>query len=240
MHSDALSADLALEVAGLRFAFAGNDPVFDGFGLKVRQRSVHCLLGPSGCGKSTLLRLISGLERPDAGTIRFRDRLVFGDGTDAPPERRKVGIVFQDLALFPNLTVRRNVMFGMRSTIRSERRQAADALLERVNLAGYADRMPHTLSGGQQQRVAIARALASRPDVMLLDEPFSSLDASLRKDLRQELLELLRNSGVGTLLVTHDDREACEVGDEITWMGLPGPNRISLVEHRGAKSGSLS
>ncbi|MCR9215831.1 MAG: ABC transporter ATP-binding protein [bacterium] len=222
MRAVATSSDLALAVSGLRFAYPGHDPVFDGFNLKVRCCSVHCLLGPSGCGKSTLLRLISGLERPAAGVIRFRDRAVFDAGTNIPPERRRVGLVFQDLALFPNMSVRRNVTFGMRSTPRSQRRDAADELLCRVGLADYASRMPHTLSGGQQQRVAIARALASRPDVMLLDEPFSSLDTGLRKDLREELLSLLRLSGVGTLMVTHDDREACEVGDEITWLGLPG------------------
>lgn len=213
------SPDFALEVLGLGFAYERQRPVFSDFNLKVRCRSVHCLLGPSGCGKSTLLRLISGLERPHAGVIRFRDRMVCGEGNHTPPERRKVGVVFQDLALFPNMSVRRNVMFGMRSTHRSQRRVEADEMLSRVGLLDYADRMPHTLSGGQQQRVAIARALASRPDVMLLDEPFSSLDAKLRKDLRAELLGLLRSSGVGTLMVTHDDGEACEVGDETTWLG---------------------
>lgn len=184
--------------------------------LAVRPGEVHCLLGPSGSGKSTLLRLVAGLETLQSGRILIAGREVAGPRTHVPPEDRPIGFVFQDYALFPHLDVRRNVTFGMGKTGAAQQRAAADALLERVDMAAYASAMPHTLSGGQQQRVALARALARRPVVMLLDEPFSGLDAQLREDVRRTTLEVLRSAGVATLMVTHDPRESLVAGDVVS------------------------
>jgi iron(III) transport system ATP-binding protein len=174
------------------------------------------VLGPSGSGKSTLLRLVAGLERLQRGAIAIAGRTVSAPGLHVPPERRPVGFVFQDYALFPHLDARHNVAFGMAHLPRRQRLRTADALLERVGLASHARAMPHTLSGGQQQRVALARALARRPQVMLLDEPFSGLDRQLRSDVRRITLELLRESGAATLMITHDPEEALLVGDRLS------------------------
>ena len=184
--------------------------------LNVPAGSIVALLGPSGCGKTTLLRTIAGLETPEAGIIRVGERLVFCPQAPIPPERRHIGMVFQDWALFPHLSVAGNVAFGLP---RSERRSArVDEALAMVDLAGLADRSPATLSGGQQQRVAIARALANRPSVILLDEPFSNLDATLRVQIRNEVQRLLRDLGVTTLFVTHDQEEAFAIGDSVAVM----------------------
>ena len=184
--------------------------------LDVSPGEVHCLLGPSGSGKSTLLRLIAGLERLQSGGLHLDGREVSTPSVHVAPERRAVGFVFQDFALFPHLDVRSNVVFGMPRGPAAERRRAADSLLERVGMADFASAMPHTLSGGQQQRVALVRALARRPAVMLLDEPFSGLDARLREDVRATTLEVLRASGVATLMVTHDAQEALAVSQRIS------------------------
>jgi len=213
----------ALRLRGVRFAYGCGPLVHADVDLEVAAGEVHCVLGPSGCGKTTLLRLVAGLERVAAGTIEVAGRTVADARRHVPPERRRVGIVFQDFALFPNLSVRRNVMFGLRDGRRRARRAAAERLLDRVGMLGCADRMPHTLSGGQQQRVALARALAAGPEVMLLDEPFSSLDAELRARLRGDLLGVLRGAGVATLMVTHDPAEAAAVADRSTWLGGETP-----------------
>ncbi|MEM9552714.1 MAG: ABC transporter ATP-binding protein [Acidobacteriota bacterium] len=186
--------------------------------LRVRPGAVHCLLGPSGSGKSTLLRLIAGLESLEQGSITIDGRVV-ADAERAlhrPPEDRAVGFVFQDYALFPHLDVRHNVAFGLRRGSRRDRHRAADRWLERVGMSSHATAMPHTLSGGQQQRVALARALAPEPRIMLLDEPFSGLDDHLRAAVRKTTLEILRTTGVATLLVTHDPREALLAGDVVS------------------------
>jgi iron(III) transport system ATP-binding protein len=182
--------------------------------LQVDAGEVVCLLGPSGSGKSTLLRLVAGLERLRDGRILIAGREVAGPARDQRPEQRSVGFVFQDYALFPHLDVRRNVLFGMEGRD-AEHGREADALLERVGMAGFETAMPHTLSGGQQQRVALARALARHPQVMLLDEPFSGLDARLREDVRSTTLDVLREREVATLMVTHDPLEALVAGDRI-------------------------
>jgi len=207
-----------LRVRELCFAYNPNEPVLEHVNLDVRQGEVHCILGPSGCGKSTLLRLVCGLERVHSGTISVSGSVVADRSCHVPPERRPIGMVFQDLALFPHKTVRNNVLFGIKRGHRRARHRIADQLLERVAMSQFADRMPHTLSGGQQQRVALARALATTPEVMLLDEPFSSLDANLRAQLRDELLDVLRTADVATLMVTHDPSEASAVADEVTWL----------------------
>ncbi len=184
--------------------------------LTVPPGTVVALLGPSGCGKTTLLRAIAGLERPDAGTIALGGRLLSGDGTHVAPEKRRVGMVFQDWALFPHLSVAANVAFGLPKRERDSERVAET--LGMVGLSGLAGRMPSTLSGGQQQRVALARALANRPAVILLDEPFSNLDASLRHQIRLEVQRLLADLGVTSLFVTHQQEEAFVVGQEVAVM----------------------
>ncbi|WP_217915353.1 ABC transporter ATP-binding protein [Miltoncostaea marina] len=188
-----------------------------GVELSAPAGSIVALLGPSGCGKTTLLRCVAGLERPDGGVVRLGDRVVSGPGAFVPPERRRVGMVFQDAAVFPHLSVARNVAYGLprRDPRRDER--VAEAL-ELVGLAGFGDRAPATLSGGQLQRVALARALAPRPAVILLDEPFSSLDAPLRAELRAEVRRVLAATDATALFVTHDQEEAFVVGDEVAVM----------------------
>ena len=176
------------------------------------------LIGPSGCGKSTTLRLVAGLERPDEGTVRIAGEDVAGHRCWVPPERRRVGLVFQDHALFPHLTVGRNVAFGIDKMPRAEQRRRVGEVLELVRLGHLAERYPHELSGGEQQRVALARALAPRPAVVLLDEPFSSLDETLRAQVRSETVSALRETGTTAMLVTHDQTEALSLGDRVVVM----------------------
>jgi len=205
----------ALRVAGLRREY-GHIVALDGVDLDVRDGEMLTLLGPSGCGKTTLLRLVAGLEDPDGGTIEIAGRRVAGPGGAVPPQRRRVGMVFQDLALFPHLSVADNVGYGIRRD--PDRAVRVAELLDLVNLGDAGARMPHELSGGMQQRVAIARALAPRPDVILLDEPFSSLDAALRTQLRSDLRAILRAAGATAVLVTHDQDEAMTLGDRMAVM----------------------
>ncbi len=190
----------------------------DDLSLAVYPGELVCLLGPSGCGKTTVLRLAAGLEALQAGSVRLDGRTVADGRIDVPPEARSVGLVFQDYALFPHLTVRENVMFGLHKLSRAERRRRAEATLRQVGMAEAGDSHPHMLSGGQQQRVAVARALAPQPRVMLLDEPFSGLDVSLRQQVRDETLHVLKNSGAATLMVTHDPDEAMFMADRVALM----------------------
>lgn len=183
--------------------------------LDVAAGEVVALLGPSGCGKTTLLRLIAGFERPDDGVVEVAGRAVAGAGAWTPPERRRVGMVFQDYALFPHLTVEENVAFGLP---RAERTKRVPLLLALVDLCGHGKRYPHELSGGQQQRVALARALGPSPDAVLLDEPWSSVDSQLRVALRDEVIRLLRRLQLAVILVTHDREEAFSVADRIALM----------------------
>jgi iron(III) transport system ATP-binding protein len=190
--------------------------VLDGLSLEVAAGEVLALLGPSGCGKTTLLRVLAGLEVPDAGSVSLDGRPVIEGGRAlVPPERRGVGLVFQDFALFPHLDVRHNVAFGLRHLDPRAREARVDALLARFDLASLGGRRPDELSGGQQQRVALARALAPEPRILLLDEPFSNLDASLRRRLRVALREQLKAIGVTTVLVTHDESEALSLADRV-------------------------
>ncbi len=204
----------ALSVEGLAHRL-GRNLVVDGVDLVVGAGEVHALVGPSGCGKSTTLRLIAGLEPLQAGSIAICGRTVADARTSIPPEERHVGLMFQDYALFPHLTVRRNISFGLGRLGRREREARVDAWLERVGLPGHGDRYPHQLSGGEQQRVALARALAPNPCLMLLDEAFSNLDTHLRADLRNLVLALLRETGTPTVLVTHDADEALGAADRV-------------------------
>jgi iron(III) transport system ATP-binding protein len=205
-----------LEVANLSRRFGHRDVVSD-LTLTVAAGQVTCLLGPSGCGKSTTLRMIAGVENPDSGTIRIDGQTVCDDRTHLPPESRGIGLMFQDFALFPHLSVAKNVAFGLRGDARAKTARV-DELLERVDLSGFGAKHPHELSGGEQQRVALARALAPRPRIMLMDEPFSGLDNRLRDGIRDTTLEVLKEEGAAVLLVTHEPDEALRMADEIALM----------------------
>ena len=202
-------------VCGVRHSF-GEVRAVDGVDLEVPQGSLTAVLGPSGCGKTTLLRLIAGFLQPQAGTIAFDERVVAGEGRSVPAQQRRVGYVPQEGALFPHLDVGANIGFGLP---RGERRARVAEMLDLVELpAGFAGRSPHELSGGQQQRVALARALAPRPTVVLLDEPFSSLDASLRATTGRAVVRALRAEHATALLVTHDQDEALSLADQVAVM----------------------
>jgi iron(III) transport system ATP-binding protein len=188
------------------------------FSLEVGAGEIVCLLGPSGCGKTTTLRIAAGVERPSFGTVAIDGRPVAGPGVFVPPEKRGVGLMFQDYALFPHLTVLDNVKFGLHQLPKAERGPIAMRALEGVNMTRYADVHPHMLSGGEQQRVALARALAPNPRIMLMDEPFSGLDNRLRDSVRDEALSLIDQSGASALLVTHDPQEAMRMADRIALM----------------------
>jgi iron(III) transport system ATP-binding protein len=200
---------------GLVKAFGAATAV-DDVDLDVHAGELVALLGPSGCGKTTTLRLVAGFERPDAGIIELAGSPVAGSGKFVPPERRKVGVVFQDFALFPHLDVAKNVGYGLRD--RSTRAGRVAEMLELVGLRDSAKKFPHELSGGQQQRVALARALAPGPAIVLLDEPFSNLDAALRLRMRRDVRAILRDAGVTAVFVTHDQEEALSIADRVAVM----------------------
>lgn len=205
-----------LEVQGLTRSFAGRR-VLDDASFSVAAGQVVCLLGPSGCGKSTTLRLIAGVDRQDAGTVRIDGRVVAGEGVALPPESRSVGLMFQDFALFPHLSVAANVGFGLTGG-KADRLARVAELLARIGLSDKATAYPHELSGGEAQRVALARAVAPRPRVMLMDEPFSGLDERLKDDIRDHTLAVLKEEGTAVLLVTHEPDEAMRMADEILLM----------------------
>ncbi|TCP43099.1 ABC transporter ATP-binding protein [Rhodovulum marinum] len=205
-----------LEIRNITRAFDGRR-VVDDVSFKVMPGQVTCLLGPSGCGKSTTLRVIAGVDMQDTGEIYIDGKLICDTVFRVPPERRSVGLMFQDFALFPHLSVAENVAFGL-SGSRAEKRARVEELLRRVDLGRYIDDYPHQLSGGEQQRVALARALAPRPKIMLMDEPFSGLDNRLRDEIRDETLRVLKEEGAAVLLVTHEPDEAMRMADEIALM----------------------
>ncbi|MCK6405983.1 MAG: ABC transporter ATP-binding protein [Rhodocyclaceae bacterium] len=202
-----------LELAGIQQRY-GTHVVVDDVSFAIETGSIACLLGPSGCGKTTLLRCIAGFEPVVAGAIHLEGETVSRAGFTRAPERRRIGMVFQDYALFPHLTVAGNIAFGLTANA-GEREQRVAALLETVGLAGQGEKYPHELSGGQQQRVALARALAPKPELILLDEPFSNLDVDLRERLSLEVREILKREGMTAVLVTHDQNEAFAMADEI-------------------------
>ncbi|WP_428030356.1 ABC transporter ATP-binding protein [Ancylobacter sp.] len=189
-----------------------------GVSLTVEPGEIICLLGQSGCGKTTLLRLIAGIERPSSGRILLDRQVVAGPGAFLPPEKRAIGLVFQDYALFPHLTNVENVAFGLRRLGREGAHDEAMRALQRVRLEAYAENYPHALSGGEQQRVALARALVPRPGILLMDEPFSGLDSRLRGSVRSETLKVLRDARATCIIVTHDPEEAMRLGDRIALM----------------------
>ncbi len=205
-----------LEIRNLVRRFQGR-AVVDDVSLQIQPGQVTCLLGPSGCGKSTTLRMIAGVEMQDSGEIWVDGKLVCDTVFRVPPERREIGLMFQDFALFPHLSVAGNVAFGLRGD-RDEKRARVEELLRKVDLLRFIDGYPHQLSGGEQQRVALARALAPRPRIMLMDEPFSGLDNRLRDGIRDETLSLLKEEDTAVLLVTHEPDEAMRMADEIALM----------------------
>jgi len=215
-----------LEVDHVTCRFDGREVVRD-VSFTVRAGEVMCLLGPSGCGKSTTLRVIAGVERQAMGAVRADGQTLSDDQIHLPPEARGVGLIFQDFALFPHLTVGQNVAFGLKGPKADIARRVAE-LLERVDLGGYGAKAPHMLSGGEQQRVALARALAPRPRIMLMDEPFSGLDNRLRDGIRDETLGLLKAEGTAVVLVTHEPEEAMRMADQIALM------RDGVIVQKGA------
>ncbi|MEX1317725.1 MAG: ABC transporter ATP-binding protein [Synechococcaceae cyanobacterium] len=213
MNASSASTPL-LEVKGLCRQFANGIPAVDRVSFSLEQGELLALLGPSGCGKTTTLRMIAGLETVDAGSVWLRGIPITG----WRPERRGIGLVFQDYALFPHLTVAENVRFGLHRWPRSRAGARTEEMLELVGLTALARRYPHELSGGQQQRVALARTLAPQPELVLLDEPFSNLDAAMRLEMRQEVRRLLRRAGAAAILVTHDQEEAMVMADRLAVM----------------------
>jgi len=203
-----------LELRDVRHAY-GDYAVVRGLSFRLARGAIGCLLGSSGCGKTTVLRCIAGFEPVTAGEIMLNGQVVSSPRSTVPPEKRRIGMVFQDYALFPHLTVLDNIAFGLHGEPRSERMQRAIAFLESVGLAGEGGKFPHELSGGQQQRVALARALAPQPDLLLLDEPFSNLDVDLRERLGQDVRDIIKRSHTTAVLVTHDQQEAFAIADEI-------------------------
>ena len=211
-----------LKIDEISLSFASNDAdvsVLKRYSLTLQAGETVCILGPSGCGKSSLLRVIAGFETIDAGTIYLNDTLLSSATLTVAPEHRRVGFMFQDYALFPHLNVAQNIGFGLKKLSTQAREKQVQALLKLVDLEPYAKRFPHELSGGQQQRAALARALAPKPDILLLDEPFSNLDADTRERLIVELRTILKQTGVTTLMVTHSHSEAVALGDRIERMG---------------------
>ncbi len=209
------SNSVALECRGLTKRF-GDVQAVSGFDLTVKPGQIVALLGPSGCGKTTALRLIAGFEQPDTGTIAIGDRTVNVPGYSTPPEHRNLGMVFQEGALFPHLNVAQNIAYGLpKGDGRTDR---VNEVLALVGMTSMGRRMPHELSGGQQQRVALARALAPRPDILLMDEPFSNLDQGLREQIRRDVLEILKKGKITVVFVTHDREEALYMGDCIAVM----------------------
>lgn len=210
-----IAARLTFDAVERRF---GATYALRGISLDIAPGEIVCLLGPSGCGKTTLLRIASGIEKPTAGRILINDWEVAGPERFVPPEQRNVGLMFQDFALFPHLTILENVAFGLKALPAEEAAREARAVLARVGLEHYADAHPHILSGGEQQRVALARAIVPRPSVMLMDEPFSGLDVQLRESMQEETLALLRETRATCMIVTHHPEEAMRLGDRIAVM----------------------
>lgn len=205
---------IQLKVNQLHVSYTGHS-VINNLSLQLNKGQIGCLLGSSGCGKTTLLRSISGFEQSSSGSIELAEHIVSNQTTHISPEKRHVGMVFQDFALFPHLSISENIGFGLQKLTTQEKQTRIKAMLDMINLNQYADAFPHQLSGGQQQRVALARAIAPKPDILLMDEPFSSLDAELREKIASDVRKLLKENNMTALFVTHDQHEAFAIADVI-------------------------
>ena len=222
MHGTLAAVAASVDVRHLEHAYGAHRVVRD-LSFSLPQGAIGCLLGPSGCGKTTVLRCIAGFEPVQGGSIALAERIVSAPGRIVPPEARRIGMVFQDYALFPHLDVAANVGFAFGRRWDPEQRRRVQAMLDLVGLGGAGAKFPHELSGGQQQRVALARALAPAPDLMLLDEPFSNLDIDLRERLSVEVRSILKATGITAILVTHDQHEAFAIADVV---GIMNEGRI--------------
>ncbi|MAO65608.1 MAG: iron ABC transporter ATP-binding protein [Balneola sp.] len=219
-----------LHISGLTKSFDQSGPVVNQVGFEVKEDEIFALLGPSGCGKTTTLRLIAGFEHCEDGEIHIEGELVESPGVHLSPQKRKVGFVFQDYALFPHMNALENVAFGLKEVERKKRPVLAEEVLCRTGMEKYKHRMPDELSGGQQQRVALARAIAPKPKLVLMDEPFSGLDAMLRDSTRKEVRAILKKSGMSAILVTHDQEEALSFADRIAVMNNGQIEQIGTPE----------
>ena len=205
-------------------------PAVNELSFCLKEGEIISILGPSGCGKTTILRLIAGFEIPDTGEVYLRDSRAAGNGSSVPPEKRGVAMVFQDYALFPHLSVSKNIGFGLRKMKSQDRKRRVEEVLETIEMSGMGHRYPHQISGGQQQRVALGRALAPRPVVVLLDEPFSNLDATMRGQMRREVQAILRRESATAILVTHDQQEALSFADRVAVMNQGRLEQIGAPE----------
>lgn len=218
-----------IEIKNLHFKYRNSKKdTIENFNMEIEKGEILAILGESGSGKSTMLRIIAGLEEAYRGTIKIGDKIVFSSGKFIEPENRGIGMVFQDYALFPHMTVKKNIQYGLKGKSRDEKEKIATEMLTLVNLIEHKDKYPYELSGGQQQRVAIARAIAPKPSVLLLDEPFSNLDTDLQEKIRSEIKEILRKAGITSIFVTHDREDAKALADKF----------IELKDGKIIKSGS--
>ncbi|MDZ7755659.1 ABC transporter ATP-binding protein [Rhodohalobacter sp.] len=209
---------MLLEVKNIKKSFEKGNPVVNNISFSVNENEIFALLGPSGCGKTTTLRIISGFESSDNGTVKLEDKVISSDSIHTPPQKRGIGFVFQDYALFPHMSALDNVAFGLTDLPKFKRKVFAEEVLCRTGMGDYKHRSPAELSGGQQQRVALARAIAPEPKLVLLDEPFSNLDAMLRDTTRKEVRSIIKKAGMSAILVTHDQEEALSFADRIAVM----------------------
>lgn len=207
-----------ITIKDLHFCYGNKEHIISKFNLTIDKGEIVSILGESGSGKSTILRLLSGLETPCSGSIKMNNEVMVDDRCFVLPEKRGVGMVFQDYALFPHMTVAENIQFGLKRMSKKEKKQRVSEVLELVKMDKYAKRYPHELSGGQQQRIALARTLAPRPKLLLLDEPFSNLDADLQIKIRNELKEIIKTTGITSIFVTHDREDSRAIADRIITM----------------------
>lgn len=208
-----------VKLENLKFKYDGmRDYAIDGFSLEIEEGEIIALLGDSGCGKSTILRILSGLEDRVSGKIEIGGKTVLDKNIFIEPEHRNVGLVFQDYGLFPHMTVEQNIVYGLKGMSKIEKKARLCEVLKLINLEGVEKRYPHELSGGQQQRIALARAIAPKPKLLLMDEPFSNLDAALKKRIREELREIIKTEGITSIIVTHDIEDADGTSDRIVRM----------------------
>ncbi|MGO4887329.1 ABC transporter ATP-binding protein [Anaerobacillus sp. MEB173] len=220
-----------VQIKNLQYQYKNtSEPTIKDFTLDINQGEIVSILGDSGSGKSTILRLIAGLEIPKSGTISIDGKTIVNNSTFTPPEKRKVGMVFQDYALFPHMTVENNIKYGLRKMNRREKQLRVEEMLTLVNMSEYKKRYPYELSGGQQQRIALARALAPAPSLLIFDEPFSNLDASLQVRIRDELRGILKDAGITSIFVTHDQADAKALADRIVYIANGVVDRIVSLD----------